>query len=147
MAYSLPANQFYRVHREKVKVNISKIIIRDVNFLFIYTPCILLKHVDIFHCWKYTQLFCSKYSAQNVLLKMFAQNVLLKMICSKCSPQNVRHIIFFSNCSATFWEHFEENILGRTNSPGPFEQIILSRTFRAKYLSLIVAKEIVNVFQ
>ena len=44
-------------------------------------------------------------------------------------------------------QHFEENILGRTNSAGPFEQIILSRTFRAKHLSLIAAEEIVNVFQ
>ena len=42
-------------------------------------------------------------------------------------------------------QHFEENILGRTNSAGPFEQIILSRTFRAKHLSLIAAEETVNV--
>ena len=42
--------------------------------------------------------------------------------------------------------HFEENILVRTNSAGPFEQIILGRTFRANHLSLIAAEDIVNVF-
>ena len=44
-------------------------------------------------------------------------------------------------------QHFEENIWGRTNSAGPFEQIILSITFRAKHFSLIAAEEIVNVVQ
>ena len=44
-------------------------------------------------------------------------------------------------------QHFEENILARTYSAGPFEQIILSRTLCATHLSLIAAEEIVNVFQ
>ena len=123
---------------KKLTYPLSKNIFRDVNFLS--THPVYCSNALTYS----TAENILNYSAQNILLKMFcwkcsAKNDLLKMFSSKCSTQNFLLKLLCNILRRTFWtKQIQQDLL---------KQIILSRTFRAKHLSLIAAEEIVNVFQ